>query len=86
MKTRSEKTMSLQFGSWGRITDLDKKDFSLPENEPFLICNEGEDVFLDVNNADGMLVKDVLFRKGYDPKLVTVIKKTEFDVSLIWGN
>ena len=99
-RTRSGKMTSLQFGNWGRITGLNEGDFFLtgeepflPNNEgniPFLICNEGdEDVFLDVVNAEGKLIENARFRPGYDPRLVTVIKKAEglpFGVSLLWGN
>lgn len=89
MKTRSDKTVSLQFGSWGRVTNLAEKDFTFGEDTPFLVCNESdEDVFLDVLTAEGMLVENARFRPGYDPKMITCIKQNVgvADDVLLWGN
>jgi hypothetical protein len=88
MKTRSDKVMSLQFGTFGRITQLNEENFRLRNDEEFLICNEGDDdVELDVINANGELIRNCRFRPGYDPRIIKKILKTEDDIlTLIWGN
>ena len=89
-KTRSGKTMSLQFGNWGKITGLNAEDFSLPGNMAFLVCNESDDdVYLDVYNAENVLIENVRFRPGYDPRMIIKINQNaglSSGVSLIWGN
>jgi hypothetical protein len=87
--TRSRETTSLQFGNWGEIKNLAEKDFRKQGDTPFLICNNGDDsVFLDVVTIGGVLIENVRFRPGYDPKLVIRVKKNA-DIPegvLLWGN
>ena len=87
MKTRSDEHISLQFGNWGRVTNLENQDFRLNNDEPFLIINEAdEDVYLDVINPKYELVENVRFRQGGNPLLIRRIKQYTGSSNLIWGN
>jgi len=88
MITRSGEMVSAQVGIMGTVTDLDTKDFSLADGQPFNIKNDGiAPVELEVQLAgmsDGETVT-TKFDCGWNPEIVKVIKQTSLSNNLKFG-
>jgi hypothetical protein len=89
MITRSGEMVSAQVGIMGTVTDLDTKDFSLADGQPFNIKNDGiAPVELEVQLAgmpDGETVT-TKFDCGWNPEIVKVIKATSLSsINLKFG-
>ena len=88
MITRSGEMVSAQVGIMGTVTDLDTKDFSLSDGQPFNIKNDGiAPVELEVQLAgmpDGETVT-TKFDCGWNPEIVKVIKTTSLSNNLKFG-
>lgn len=80
--------VSAQVGIMGTVTDLDTKDFSLADGQPFNIKNDGiAPVELEVQLArmpDGETVT-TKFDCGWNPEIVKVIKTTSLSNNLKFG-
>lgn len=88
MITRSGEMVSAQVGIMGTVTDLDTKDFSLADGQPFNIKNDGiAPVELEVQLAgmpDGETVT-TKFDCGWNPEIVKVIKQKSLSNNLKFG-
>jgi hypothetical protein len=88
-ETRNDIITSEQISKMGYITNVSSDDFTIENENIFLIKNEGDEpVSLDVVlSGDRNTVINVLFYPGWNPELVRVIKQTSANVSnLKWGN
>ena len=89
MITRSGEMVSAQVGIMGTVTDLDTKDFSLADGQPFNIKNDGiAPVELEVQLA-GMPDWETVTTKfdcGWNPEIVKVIKQTSLSNNLKFGD
>lgn len=80
--------VSAQVGIMGTVTDLDTKDFSLADGQPFNIKNDGiAPVELEVQ-LEGMPDGETVTTKfdcGWNPEIVKVIKTTSLSNNLKFG-
>lgn len=89
MFTRSEEVVSAQIGKMGAITGLQDGNFSLEDNMPFNIKNDGmEQVEIEVHLAGDKTDSFVstVFYPGWNPEIVTAVKQTsQAGLKLKWG-
>lgn len=69
------------------IANLASQDFSLPDDEPFIIKNDNDDVvILEVKYIDGDDTwVSTKFQVGWNPDIVKAIKTTATGGALLWG-
>ena len=77
---------SPQVSLFGKVTNLASKNFKLSQNAPFLIKNDNADeVILEVMPRHGTAFVSTKFAPGWNPEIVTEIKKASAKGDLLWG-
>lgn len=78
--------VSLQVSKFAVVTNLASANFTLTNNQPFLIKNDNtEAVTLEVIPYNGTAYVATVFQVGWNPEIVKAIKKTSGGGTLLWG-
>lgn len=74
IKDKTGRSIDFQPTELIEISNLDSENFTIENNAPFLIKNDGDDIFLDVKLLNMTEFINTRFHQGYNEDVVIEIK------------